>query len=85
MKEIILNARYGLKHTLNKVDDKVYKLNIDPKGGQSFRMGKVDGKHHFIDPDGGPFMVEGEKIPGTDYDIDKFKFIENQGYCIIIK
>lgn len=85
MKEIILNARYGLKHTLNKVDDKVYKLNIDPKGGQCFRMGKVDDKHHFIDPDGGPFMTEGEKIPGTDYDIDKIKFIEDQGYCIIIK
>lgn len=85
MEEIILNARYGLKHTLTKVDDKTYKLNIDPKGGQHFRMGKVDDKHHFIDPDGGPFMTEGDKIPGTDFDIDKFKFIENQGYCIIVK
>lgn len=85
MEEIVLNARYGLKHTLTKVDDKTYKLNIDPKGGQSFRMGRVDDKHHFIDPDGGPFMTEGEKIPGTDYDIDKIKFIDGFGYCLIVK
>ena len=85
MKEIVLNARYGNKHILTKVKDKTYKINFDPKGGQCFRMGKVDDKHHFIDPDGGPFMTEGEKIPGTDYDIDKIKFINDVGYCLIIK
>lgn len=85
MEEIVLEARYGLKHVLTRIDNKVFKINIDPNGGQYFRMGNTEDGEKFIDLDGGPFMVEGTNIPGTNYTIKKIKFIDNHGYCIIIK
>lgn len=43
-----------------------------------------DGKD-FIDPSGGPMLVVGDTIEGTDFIIDSISFKNNIGYVITLK
>lgn len=68
MEEIILNARYGYKHKLNHIKDNLWALQLDPNSCGTFRLIGFEGQNQIgnlvyaIDPEGGPFLVVGDKI-----------------------
>lgn len=70
MEEIILNARYGLKHKLVHIKDNLWDLQADPKSAGYFRIIGFAGEHEIgnmvyaIDPEGGPFLYVGDTIEG---------------------
>lgn len=65
--DIILLARYGYKHYLKHVQDKIWSLEPDPKSSGYFRIIGNPGDIVAIDPDGGPFLSVGDKV--GDYHI----------------
>lgn len=67
MKDIIkLNSRGYDGNTLEKVNDRTYKLVSE----LCCRVGKTNDGLEFIDPSGGPFMVEGEYLEEAGAYID---------------
>lgn len=49
------------------------------------RSGQVSDGREFIDPSGGPMLVVGEKIDGTDYVIESIGFEKGVGRILILK
>lgn len=70
-KEIKLNSRYGDKNILVQVDgsDHQYTLNAE----YPYREGSTDGERKFIDPSGGPMMVEGTYLPEANAYIESIE------------
>lgn len=67
MKDIIkLNSRGYNGNSLEKVVDRKYKLTSE----LCYRAGKTNGGLNFIDPAGGPMMVEGEYLEEAQAFID---------------
>ena len=62
---IALDNRYGDKNYLDKVDEHIYILRLDPKSGCHCRFGLREGheledkEYDFVDPSGGPFIKVG--------------------------
>ena len=62
MERIQLSNRYGDKNYLDKVDEHIYILRLDPKSGDYCRFGLreshdwEDREYDFVDPSGGPFI-----------------------------
>lgn len=49
------------------------------------RGGQVSDGREFIDPSGGPMLVVGDKIYGTDYVIESIGFEKGVGSIIVLK
>lgn len=49
------------------------------------RGGQVSDGREFIDPSGGPMLVVGDKIEGTDYVIESIEFEKGIGHIIKVK
>ena len=59
MKDVIkLQSRYGIDNRLVKIEEGKYKL-ITP---YCYRSGLVDNNKAFIDPSGGPMLIEGNYV-----------------------
>lgn len=67
--EIKLNSRYGVANKLIKVGERSYKL----KTPHNYRAGLTEENKTFIDPSGGPMMVEGEFLPEANAFIESIK------------
>lgn len=70
--EIQLRSRYREDNRLIRIggeESKSYKL----KATNKYRMGQVDDGRSFIDPSGGPFMVEGEYLEEANAVIESIK------------
>lgn len=86
MKDIIeLNSR-------SKYEHHYLKKMLKPDGGESktyilklsdsfIRSGTVDG-HKFIDPTGGPMIIEGSKLEEADAVVKSIDFVMGYGYTI---
>ena len=68
---IKLYNRYGDKNYLDKVDEHIYILRLDPKSESYCRVGLrevtvwEDKEYDFVDPSGGPFIqVDSYEING---------------------
>lgn len=89
MEDIIkLNSRYGAENYLKKLpkpdgsESKTYVLKTDTP---SLRVGEVGGTcyiHKFIDPSGGPMIVEGSRLEEADAVVKSIDFIMGYGYTI---
>lgn len=84
---IELYNRYGDKNYLDKVDEHIYILRLDPKSEDYYRVGlregtaREDKEYDFVDPAGGPFIqVDSYKIDGKPV-----KYIYEQNDNIIIE
>ena len=89
MEDIIkLNSHDGSNNYLKK-------LNIEPYEGKqayvlktsyrySIRMGTVKDGISFVDPSGGPMLVEGDSLNGK-YKIIKIEFLKYVGTIIILE
>ena len=84
---IELYNRYGDKNYLDKVDEHIYILRLDPKSESYCRVGLREGtvwedkEYDFVDPSGGPFIqVDSYKIDGKSV-----KYIYEQNNNIIIE
>ena len=64
--EIILDCRYGRKNKLVHIKDNDWKLV--PECNVGVRYGLVNEGKYFLDPEAGPMLIEGEKLPAIDYD-----------------
>ena len=49
------------------------------------RGGQISDGRGFIDPSGGPMLVVGEKIDGTDYVIESISFEKGVGHILTLK
>lgn len=49
------------------------------------RGGQISDGREFIDPSGGPMLVVGDKIEGTDYVIESISFEKDVGYILTLK
>lgn len=86
MEDIIkLNSRYGAENYLKKLpkpdgsESKTYVLKIDTP---TLRMGEVEGGNKFVDPSGGPMIVEGYKLEEAKAIVKSIDFIEGYGCTI---
>lgn len=68
MKEDVIKlvSRDGTENFLVKVSDKQYSL----KTPYCYRAGTLQNNKKFIDPSGGPMLIEGEFIPEAGFYID---------------
>lgn len=86
MEDIIkLNSRYGAENYLKKLpkpdgsESKTYVLKIDTS---TLRMGEVEGGNKFVDPSGGPMIVEGYELEEAKAVVKSIDFIEGYGCTI---
>lgn len=81
---IKLNSRYGENNYLKKMvkpdksESKTYVLKVSD---QYLRSGKMDG-HKFIDPTGGPMIVEGSKLEEADAVVKSIDHVMGYGYTV---
>lgn len=67
--EIKLKSRYGVDNRLVKVGERSYKL----KTPHCYRAGSIGDNKAFIDPSGGPMMIEGEFLPEANAYIESIE------------
>ena len=67
--EIKLRSRYRTDNRLVKVGERSYEL----KTPYCYRAGSIEGNKSFIDPSGGPMMVEGEFLPEANAYIESIE------------
>lgn len=83
MKKIIkLQTHDGSNNYLEQYKGHVYRL-VTQHG--FLRGGEIDENHKFIDPSGGPMIVENCILEGTDLIVDKIEFKKGIGQLITIK
>lgn len=86
MEDIILNARYGLKHKLRHLNDNLWVIDFDPNSSGTYRIigfkgeSKVGSNVSALDPEGGPYLSVNSEIDG--YII---KSIKSNGIFELIK
>lgn len=89
MENIInLNSRGGIKNYLKKMtkaDGSESKTYVLKSGSYTLRAGYVDEKHKFIDPSGGPMIVEGEYLPEADAVVEAITFVPGYGHAVTFK
>ncbi|QOR58328.1 muconolactone isomerase [uncultured phage cr106_1] len=86
MNDIIeLNAR-GEEHNflkkLSKPDSKESKTYVLKVSNPCIRAGYITDKRQFIDPAGGPMIVEGERIEEADAIVSSINYIVGYGYTV---
>lgn len=87
-KVIKLNSRGEANNYLKKMikpdnsESKTYILKTD---SPTLRMGYVDEKNKFIDPSGGPMIVEGSLLEEANAVVKSIDFITGFGYTITFK
>lgn len=86
MEDIIkLRSRYGAVNYLKKMpkpdgsESKTYVLKTDMP---TLRVGEVQGGNRFIDPTGGPMIVEGSRLEEADAIVKSIDFVMGYGYTI---
>ena len=81
-KTIKLQTHDGSNNYLEQVKGHVYKLvtQID-----CIRGGEINNGDVFIDPSGGPMIVENNIIEGTDWIATKIEFKRDIGFLITLK
>ena len=86
MEDIIkLRSRYRAKNYLKKMpkpdgtDSKTYVLKTDVP---TLRVGEVQGGNKFIDPSGGPMIVEGSLLEEANAVVKSIDFIAGYGHTI---
>ena len=89
MEDIIkLNSRGDNNHHLKKMknlnnkESKTYSLRLD---STYLRSGFVDDIRRFIDPPGGPMIVEGELLKEANAVVDKITAVPGSGYYITFR
>ena len=89
MNDVInLNSRGFEKNYLKRLkkpdnsESKTYMLNIS---NPYLRSGYVDNNKKFIDPSGGPMIVEGERLEEADAIVESIDFVTGHGYTITFK
>lgn len=82
--KIRLRTHDGSNNYLQLLEDRpnTYKLVTQ---FNFIRGGKVSNGQDFIDPSGGPMLVVGDKIEGTDYVIESIEFEKGIGHIIKVK
>mgnify|MGYP003420121807 CR=1 FL=1 len=89
MEDIInLKSRDGTKNYLKKMkkadgsESKTYVLKSE---AISLRAGWVDERHKFIDPSGGPMIVEGSILPEANAEVKAIIFVPGYGHTVTFK
>lgn len=89
MDDIIkLRSRGGTKNYLKKMkkadgnESKTYVLKSE---SLYLRAGWVDEKHKFIDPSGGPMIVEGSVLPEANAEVEAIIFVQGYGHTVTFK
>ena len=82
--KIRLRTHDGSNNYLQLLEDRpnTYKLVTQ---FDFIRGGKVLNGQDFIDPSGGPMLIVGDKIEGTDYVIESIGFEKGIGHIIKVK
>lgn len=79
MDTVVLNSRYNTKsNLLIKVSENRYKLETK----LSYRCGKVSADKKFVDPSGGPMIVEGEYLYEIGKTVKRIDFVQGEGTFI---
>ena len=89
MEDIInLKSRGGIKNYLKKMkkadgsESKTYVLKSEVP---YLRAGWVDERHKFIDPSGGPMIVEGSVLPEANAEVEAITFVQGYGHTVTFK
>lgn len=89
MEDIIkLKSRGEIHNYLKKIkkadgsDSKTYVLKTD---SPTLRVGYIDVRHKFIDPSGGPMIVEGSFLPEANAEVKDIIFVQGCGHTITFK
>ena len=79
MDRVVLNSRYNTKsNILVKVSENRYKLETK----LNYRCGRVSADKKFVDPSGGPMMIEGEVLEELGKVIKRIDFVQGEGTFI---
>ena len=81
-KIIKLQTHDGSNNYLEQIKGHVYKLVTQT---DYLMGGELDNGDIFIDPSGGPMLVENHRIAGTNWIVTKIEFKYNVGYLITLK
>lgn len=89
MDDIIkLNSRGGVNNYLKKVkklngeESQTYLIKTDTP---PLRMGYVDTKRKFVDPSGGPMIIEGSILEEADAVVKSIDFVSGHGCFITLE
>ena len=89
MNDIIkLNSRGDERHYLKKLkksDNEESRTYVLKLSSPYLRGGTTDGNHNFIDPSGGPMIVEGSYLEEAKAVVESIDFITGYGYTITFK
>lgn len=76
MDRVVLNSRYNTKsNILVKVSENRYKLETK----LNYRCGKVSADKKFVDPSGGPMIIEGEYLYEIGRIVKRIDFVQGEG------
>ena len=89
MENIInLKSRGGERNYLKKMtkadgsESKTYLLKSE---SHYLRVGYIDEKRKFIDPSGGPMIVEGSVLPEANAEVEAITFVQGYGHTVTFK
>lgn len=82
MDKIVLRTHDGSNNYLEHLDGNRYKLVTQIN---FIRGGQVSNGQEFIDPSGGPMLVVGDQIEGTDYIIESITFEKGVGHILTLR
>lgn len=86
MEDIIkLRSRYGAVNYLKKMpkpDGSESKTSVLKTDMPTLRVGEVQGGNEFIDPSGGPMIVEGSRLEEADAVVKFIDFVMGYGYTV---
>lgn len=76
MDRVVLKSRYNTRsNVLVKVSENRYKLETQ----LSYRCGKVSAGKKFVDPSGGPMIIEGEFLDEVGKTVKRIDFVQGEG------
>lgn len=76
MDRVVLKSRYNTRsNVLIKVRENRYKLETQ----LSYRCGKVSADKKFVDPSGGPMIIEGEFLDEVGKTVKRIDFVQGEG------
>lgn len=79
---VVLNSRYNTKsNILKKVSDNRYKLETK----LNYRTGLISEGKKFVDPSGGPMIVEGEYLYEIGKTVKRIDFVQGEGTFIVFE
>ena len=73
------NTHLQLLHRKDGEGSKTYSLKTS---GRTLRVGNLSNGRKFIDPSGGPMIIEGQKLAEADAFVQSIDFSEGFGYTI---